>query len=62
MIPMKDAAILARAPDREFRRAWRQRIVDHDGDAAGEGGIVRRILIENAEPAEFGQLLFLIEP
>ena len=25
-------------------------------------GVVRRILIENAEPAEFGQLLFLIEP
>jgi oxaloacetate decarboxylase alpha subunit len=29
---------------------------------AEQGGIVRRILIENAEPAEFGQLLFLIEP
>jgi oxaloacetate decarboxylase alpha subunit len=29
---------------------------------AEHGGIVRRILIENAEPAEFGQLLFLIEP
>ncbi|HET6619987.1 MAG TPA: pyrroloquinoline-quinone synthase PqqC [Dongiaceae bacterium] len=38
MIPMKDAAILSRAPDREFRRAWRQRIVDHDGDMGGEGG------------------------
>ncbi|MDX6556760.1 MAG: oxaloacetate decarboxylase (Na+ extruding) subunit alpha [Miltoncostaeaceae bacterium] len=29
---------------------------------AEHGGVVRRILIENAEPAEFGQLLFLIEP
>jgi oxaloacetate decarboxylase alpha subunit len=29
---------------------------------AEHGGIVRRILVENAEPAEFGQLLFLIEP
>lgn len=29
---------------------------------AEQDGVVRRILIENAEPAEFGQLLFLIEP
>ena len=41
IIPMKDAAILSRAPDRDFRRAWRQRIVDHDGDEAGDGGIER---------------------
>ena len=30
-IPMKDAAILANCPDREVRRAWVQRILDHDG-------------------------------
>jgi coenzyme PQQ biosynthesis protein C len=41
IIPMKDAAILSRATDREFRRAWRQRIVDHDGDVATDGGIER---------------------
>jgi oxaloacetate decarboxylase (Na+ extruding) subunit alpha len=29
---------------------------------AERGGVVRRICIENEEPAEFGQLLFLIEP
>ena len=29
---------------------------------AEQAGVVRRILVENAEPAEFGQLLFLIEP
>jgi coenzyme PQQ biosynthesis protein C len=40
-IPIKDAVILARMQDAELRRAWRQRIVDHDGERAGEGGIER---------------------
>jgi coenzyme PQQ biosynthesis protein C len=40
-IPIKDAAILARMDDPELRRAWRQRIIDHDGERAGEGGIER---------------------
>lgn len=48
IIPMKDAAILSRAPDREFRRAWRQRIVDHDGDESGEGGIERWLRLTDA--------------
>jgi coenzyme PQQ biosynthesis protein C len=30
-IPRKDAAILANCPDREQRREWVQRILDHDG-------------------------------
>jgi pyrroloquinoline-quinone synthase len=42
-IPRKDAAILANCPDREVRRGWVQRILDHDGfEAEGgydEGGI-----------------------
>jgi pyrroloquinoline quinone biosynthesis protein D len=41
MIPVKDATILARMDDPELRRIWRQRIVDHDGERAGEGGIAR---------------------
>jgi pyrroloquinoline-quinone synthase len=36
-IPMKDAAILARTEDTDFRRAWRKRIIDHDGGRAGDG-------------------------
>jgi coenzyme PQQ biosynthesis protein C len=40
-IPIKDATILARMEDPALRRAWRQRIVDHDGAKAGEGGIER---------------------
>lgn len=38
-IPRKDAAILANCPDREVRRRWVQRILDHDGPVDGEGGI-----------------------
>src|SRR5262249_32721938 len=30
-IPIKDAAILSNCPDRTVRRAWVQRILDHDG-------------------------------
>lgn len=40
-IPLKDAALIARAEDPDLRRIWRQRLVDHDGDRAGEGGIAR---------------------
>jgi pyrroloquinoline-quinone synthase len=38
-IPRKDAAILANCPEREVRRRWVRRIIDHDGTADGEGGI-----------------------
>lgn len=34
-IPVKDAAILANCPDREVRRGWVQRILDHDGFEIG---------------------------
>jgi coenzyme PQQ biosynthesis protein C len=47
-IPMKDAALIARADDPELRRAWRQRIVDHDGARAGEGGIERWLKLTDA--------------
>jgi coenzyme PQQ biosynthesis protein C len=40
-IPMKDAALMSRAEDSDLRRVWRQRMVDHDGEAEGQGGIVR---------------------
>jgi coenzyme PQQ biosynthesis protein C len=49
IIPMKDAAILARASDAEFRRAWRQRIIDHDGtEEAPDGGIERWLGLTDA--------------
>ncbi len=34
-IPIKDAAILANCPDRDVRRSWIQRILDHDGFEIG---------------------------
>ncbi len=59
MIPKKDAAILAKADDPEFRRAWRQRIVDHDGDAPGSGGLAKWLALAEAaglDPAEVQSL------
>src|ERR1700722_16128699 len=41
MIPLKDASLLARREDQATRREWRSRLVDHDGEREGEGGIVR---------------------
>ncbi|GAA5170718.1 pyrroloquinoline-quinone synthase PqqC [Pseudonocardia eucalypti] len=38
-IPRKDAAILANCPDPAVRRRWIRRILDHDGEAEGQGGI-----------------------
>ncbi len=38
-IPMKDAAIMANCPERDVRRRWIQRIIDHDGTGPGTGGI-----------------------
>ncbi|GBQ82005.1 pyrroloquinoline quinone biosynthesis protein PqqC [Gluconacetobacter johannae DSM 13595] len=40
-IPAKDATLLARLPTAELRREWRRRLVDHDGDAPGTGGVAR---------------------
>ncbi len=41
VIPRKDATILARAEDAEFRAEWRKRIEDHDGSNGLDGGISR---------------------
>ena len=41
MIPIKDATVLTRMDDPALRREWRQRIVDHDGQNEGEGGLAR---------------------
>ena len=42
-IPAKDASLIARLPTSELRRAWRSRLIDHDGtgDPAKPGGIER---------------------
>ena len=38
-IPIKDAAVMSNMPDKEHRRLWVQRILDHDGLEGEEGGI-----------------------
>jgi coenzyme PQQ biosynthesis protein C len=53
-IPIKDAAILARAEDAAFRIAWRKRIIDHDGDGSKPGGIEKwlRLIEATGVPRE----------
>ena len=48
IIPIKDSIILSRGPDPMFRRAWRKRVVDHDGDAHSDGGIKRWLKLAEA--------------
>jgi len=38
-IPVKDAAIMSNCWERDVRRHWIQRIIDHDGIQGDEGGI-----------------------
>jgi len=47
-IPVKDALVLSRSSDPEFRRLWRKRLVDHDGDRPGDGGIERWLRLAEA--------------
>jgi pyrroloquinoline-quinone synthase len=47
-IPIKDALLLAKSDDPAFRRAWRKRILDHDGDLDGCGGIEKWIRLAEA--------------
>jgi pyrroloquinoline-quinone synthase len=55
-IPKKDALILAKCGDPEFRRAWITRIVDHDGDAEREGGIARWLRLAAAAGLDPGDV------
>jgi pyrroloquinoline-quinone synthase len=50
VIPIKDSIILSRGPDPAFRRAWRKRVIDHDGDGTSnnEGGIKRWLKLAEA--------------
>ena len=47
-IPRKDAAFLSRVLDRDLRREWVTRILDHDGYAEEEGGIERWLVLTDA--------------
>lgn len=47
-IPIKDAVILSRSEDTDFRRAWRKRILDHDGDGRQPGGVEKWLRLVEA--------------
>jgi pyrroloquinoline-quinone synthase len=47
-IPVKDAAIMSNCWDRDVRRHWIQRIIDHDGTEGDEGGIEAWLLLGEA--------------
>jgi len=40
-IPRKDLTLMARIDDVELRLEWRSRVIDHEGDIDGKGGIKR---------------------
>ncbi len=54
-IPIKDAIILSRSEDANFRRAWRKRIADHDGDG-GAGGLECWLQLAEATGLERGRV------
>ena len=47
-MPRKDAALMSRVLDRELRREWLHRILDHDGAGGEEGGIERWLVLTDA--------------
>jgi len=56
-IPIKDALVLAKSDDPAFRRAWRKRILDHDGDQDGYGGIEKWIQLAESSGLSREQVL-----
>ncbi|MFM8859052.1 MAG: pyrroloquinoline-quinone synthase PqqC [Methylocystis sp.] len=47
-VPRKDAAFISRVHDRELRREWINRILDHDGYGEETGGIERWLVLTDA--------------
>jgi len=47
-VPRKDAALMSRVHDRELRREWIHRMLDHDGAGGEEGGIERWLVLTDA--------------
>jgi pyrroloquinoline-quinone synthase len=56
-IPIKDSFILAKSDDPQFRRSWRKRILDHDGDQGQPGGIEKWIKLAEAAGLERGAVV-----
>jgi pyrroloquinoline-quinone synthase len=47
-IPRKDLALMSRMPNRELRRHWLSRVLDHDGRDDDPGGIERWLKLTDA--------------
>src|SRR5437870_13539210 len=47
-VPRKDAALMSRVHDRDLRREWVHRLLDHDGSGGEEGGIERWLILTDA--------------
>ncbi len=47
-VPRKDAALMSRVHDRDLRREWVHRMLDHDGSDGEEGGIERWLVLTDA--------------
>jgi pyrroloquinoline-quinone synthase len=56
-IPIKDAAIVSNCPERDVRRVWLHRIVDHDGREGAEGGIEAWLRLAEGCGLERGKVL-----
>lgn len=56
-IPIKDAIILSRSDDVNFRLAWRKRIIDHDGNGTNGGGIQRWLKLAEATGLEAAKVM-----
>lgn len=59
MIPTKDSAVLSNMPDKEHRRLWVQRIIDHDGLEGDEGGIEAWLALAEAVGLKRAEVLSL---
>jgi coenzyme PQQ biosynthesis protein C len=59
MIPIKDASLIARCDDSAVRRVWRSRLVDHDGEREGDGGIARWLKLTDGLGLERGYVTSL---
>jgi coenzyme PQQ biosynthesis protein C len=57
MIPLKDANLIGRCEDSDIRRAWRSRLVDHDGDKEGDGGIARWLRLTDGLGLDRGDVM-----
>ena len=59
MIPIKDASLIARCEYSAVRREWRSRLVDHDGEREGDGGIARWLKLTDGLGLERGYVMSL---